>query len=1238
MCNLLTKYPEFITSKALNKGLKAYVNHKIFNSKFCDILPQIICDCFAITMCIVTPTNLICLTPRAPISTVVHQDRAATTAVVFYKKMHYDSIVPKEVKEVCNQTIKPTESAAISKNRPPSLAKKNIATPKKENSYSTPPRDVHPAPPQEATHEGCQETCNKPTESAASPPKFPPTPLTKSVPQEPHTDELASPQQKPSTKPRLDRLRAVALNVSGFLNKVEKGVLDIYLKDFDIICLSETNADELPESFSNSALGDYNCLSQKLDLATAATPDQELGGIHGLMIFAHPKLTLDSIDGMSCDSVLWATISNGHESIVIGSAYLPIQSRKYSDEVRTRIWQDLSSDLTIINAEGRRRIMLMGDMNAHTGLLDDEPKSYGNTDVADYLLGLDLIDGFARTNSGLTKRANSDTQSVNKNGKHLIELCHTFDLCILNGRAGSDNGVGDFTSFNIDLKTNSATGAGVVDYCLADVDAFGKVTEFYVDSFDPLLSDRHAPICVSFDLESESLAVIKTPAGFLAPDSVQCGPTHRFQEWTPAIAKRYKEELSAAVNPTHTRPNQAPPNQVSIDSATKSFTQTLLNAALVSKASKLVKKPSKKIESKPVYKMWFDRDCVERKQKYFRFKNQLRRTGCKSQSYSEARKFKQFLTKKRKEYHATLNHKLKILRSNNPREYWKILNSCTQGKKLDLQVSNDKFVEHFKSLAAEGLDITANVTDSSSKRNVPEEDNSILNSEITIAEALKEISLMKNGKTPGLDDVRNEYLKNLPLACVSTLVELFNTILDTGIIPTDWSLGVILPLFKKKGVATDPGNYRGITLLSCLSKLFTAILNRRLTKFIDKNLGNEQAGFRAKHSTMDYVFVLHHVIDFYRQQGRRLYCAFVDYSKAFDLVNRSALWHKLIQQGVGGKILTVIKNMYLEAKSCVRANGSLSDFFDILTGVRQGENLSPTLFAMFLNDFKDFLAQSCKGLEHLGTFMQDQDTFARLYVLLYADDTVLLAESADELQTSLTRLKEYCDLWGLKVNKDKTQIVIFSKGRVLKRPIFYLGEDTIEVVDDYTYLGVVLNYNGNYLKAMANQKKSANRAMKALLGKARLLELDIDTTLELFQRCVVPILLYGCEIWGYQTNNTYVLEVFYRKFIKIILKLSNSTPTCMVYGESGQPCIRRLINSRLMNFWAKLKFDDNPRLSKTLFKTVNTCQGGRMQAGGGENPPNSETSRFNFMWLDHVKRSLSELTYGTQTAEPILLK
>ena len=316
--------------------------------------------------------------------------------------------------------------------------------------------------------------------------------------------------------------------------------------------------------------------------------------------------------------------------------------------------------------------------------------------------------------------------------------------------------------------------------------------------------------------------------------------------------------------------------------------------------------------------------------------------------------------------------------------------------------------------------------------------------------------------------------------------------------------------------------------------------------------------------------------------------------------------------------------MYLEAKSCVKSDGSVSSFFEILTGVRQGKNLSPTLFAMFLNDFKNFLAQSCKGLEYLGNYMQDLGVFARLYVLLYADDTVLLAESTNELQTSLTSLKNYCDMWGLKVNRDKTQIVIFSKGRITKRPDFYLGEEIIEVVDDYTYLGVILNYNGNYLKAISNQKKTANKAMNALLAKTRLLELDIDTTLELFQRCVVPILIYGCEVWGYQSNNIKVLEVFYRKFIKTVLKLSNATPTCMVYGESGQPCITYLINTRVINFWAKLKFDDTPRLSKNLFKTISTCHGSRMLPQSGASLP-AEPSLFNFSWFAHVKCLLSEL-------------
>ena len=206
----------------------------------------------------------------------------------------------------------------------------------------------------------------------------------------------------------------------------------------------------------------------------------------------------------------------------------------------------------------------------------------------------------------------------------------------------------------------------------------------------------------------------------------------------------------------------------------------------------------------------------------------------------------------------------------------------------------------------------------------------------------------------------------------------------------------MLPLYKNKGLPSDPGKYRGITLLSCLGKLFTAILNGRINHYMNDSglLGHEQAGFRAGHSTMDHVFLLHHVIDFYRQRGKQVYCAFVDYSKAFDLVNRSALWCKVLKEGISGKILTVIQNMYQNAKSRVRVDGKLSDFFSCTAGVRQGENLSPILFAIYLNDFQAFIAEHSGGLGDLERVLEEFDVMAKLCVLLYADDTVLLAESA----------------------------------------------------------------------------------------------------------------------------------------------------------------------------------------------------------------------------------------------------
>ena len=590
-----------------------------------------------------------------------------------------------------------------------------------------------------------------------------------------------------------------------------------------------------------------------------------------------------------------------------------------------------------------------------------------------------------------------------------------------------------------------------------------------------------------------------------------------------------------------------------------------------------------KIKFKP---MKFDRQTLNKRNIYFKARRMNKGSNfSRNRLLIASKAYKKSILVNKALIRRQIIKKLRNAKTKDPKYYWSVLNR--QQYKPNQSTGNpslDIFYEGFKELSGTESHCNYN-SEGETGINEQEVADHILNSEFTEEEIYAEVKNLKNGKACGKDKILNEFIKVTFNEMKEVYIDLFNRILEEGQIPESWTIGMITPIFKNKGDRGDFNNYRGITILSCLGKLFTSVINTRLNNYANNtNLLNEnQTGFRKKYSTLDHMFLLKNLIDIFVNGNQKLYCAFVDYKKAFDTVWRSALWHKLFMSGIKGKLYNVIVNMYKNIKSCVSHDGKLSDYFVSFSGVRQGENLSPFLFALFVNDIEQFLLQS--GCSPINLRGPDLQIFLKLLIIMYADDTVLFASSKENLQKCLNGLKEYCDKWKLQVNADKTKIIIFSKQKASSENIFTMGDTKIEVIDEFKYLGVTFKYDGNFDINIGLLNEQGNRAIFSLIKKARKYSLPVDLQFDLFDKMVMPVILYGCEIWGFKNLGT--LERLHLKFCKLVLKLKSSTPNVMIYGETGRFKIEYYVKKRIINFWSSIVCGNRNKLSFTMY---NLCK------------------------------------------------
>ncbi len=228
---------------------------------------------------------------------------------------------------------------------------------------------------------------------------------------------------------------------------------------------------------------------------------------------------------------------------------------------------------------------------------------------------------------------------------------------------------------------------------------------------------------------------------------------------------------------------------------------------------------------------------------------------------------------------------------------------------------------------------------------------------------------------------------------------------ESCILPSVWLKSVINPI--SKGSNKDPYiplNYRGISLLSCVGKVFTGIINHSIVDYCEFNniYEDEQNGFRHKRSCEDHIYTLTSIITNRLSHNQSTYCCFIDMQKAFDWVDKDLLFYKLLKYDINGNIYKCIKATYGHPIVYVIVKNNVTDWFNIGSGVRQGDSLSPTLIGLYIND----LITDVKAL-NLGINVND----IIISILAFADDTVILAKNEKDLQDILNCVENWCNKW-----------------------------------------------------------------------------------------------------------------------------------------------------------------------------------------------------------------------------------
>jgi len=705
---------------------------------------------------------------------------------------------------------------------------------------------------------------------------------------------------------------------------------------------------------------------------------------------------------------------------------------------------------------------------------------------------------------------NSRDTTLNKRGKQLIIEIANCGLLIGNGVVNGDiNG-------NITFVSESNLGCSVVDLLLFSPSCLQVIKEFTVLPFN---QSDHFPICVSLCTNT----TFTTEARMVSAPKLKIPSSLARAE----LSTKIKQKLSSL----HQSADVNIYNEDVVNSIVSTF-----------ESNNLVTVP-KQVSDKP---KWFNEECKSLK---FNTNHQLRIMRRNTDpsihpflidNYKEARNIYHNLLLLRKKLH-TAKVEQSLSNHKNSKSFWSAYRSLNYTPQVMNSISRSSWLNHYNNVFSNQAYIV------SPPINLPSAypPDPILDREFNALEIKLTIKQLKPRKAPGIDRVPNEAWSLGSGVMLRTLCTLFQRCFDSGVVPTAWCEAIILPILKK-GDKSLTCNYRPISLLNSITKLFTSILNSRLNTWIciNKKLSQFQAGFQKRRSCIDHIFILNSLIQMQLLKDKKLYCCFVDLSQAFDSPPHHKVWEVLLATGVSLKFVRIFKFIYEHASARVKTKEGLTDVIRIMKGVLQGESASPAIFNLYIEGIV-----SCLAAKNIAGI---QLTSSLVHILLYADDMVLVAPSKETLQMKIDVAANFLASRGLKVNLGKTKVVVFAAGGFRSRnEEFNWRREKIEIVRNYVYLGVMFHSTGSFSQAAENSVSKGISAQGVVLSTLkRQKTLNLETSSKLYDSIIQSTTLYAAGVWGLGMEKK--LERVQQQFFKRILNLPSCTPGYFVRLETGR--------------------------------------------------------------------------------------